>query len=104
MGLLAVVRFLAVLSTGLVAGIFMGDRMGASFARPALSPSSLVTFQQIQHLHFVKMMPILIGIAILSGVAWLIPVRSRIGSAEFLGPRSSASLEPHGTAACNFRR
>jgi hypothetical protein len=40
----------------LSAGIFMGDRMGASFARPALSPSSFVTFQQIQHLHFVKMM------------------------------------------------
>jgi uncharacterized membrane protein len=81
---LAVVRFLAVLSTGLVAGIFLGDRMGASFARPALSPSSFVTFQQIQHVHFVKMMPILIGIAIVSSAAWLILIRSRVGSAEFV--------------------
>lgn len=84
MRFLAVVRFLAVLSAGLVAGIFLGDRMGASFARPALSPSSFVTFQQIQHAHFVTMMPILIGIAILSSVAWLVLIRARVGSAEFL--------------------
>jgi len=58
--------------------------MGASFARPALSPSSFVTFQQIQHSHFVRMMPILIGIAILSSAAWLVLIRSRIASAEFL--------------------
>jgi uncharacterized membrane protein len=84
MSVLAVVRFVAVLSMGLVAGIFLGDRMGASFARPGLSPSSFVTFQQIQHVHFVKMMPILIGIAILSSVAWLVLIRSRIESAEFV--------------------
>jgi hypothetical protein len=84
MAFLAVVRFVAVLATGLVAGIFLGDRMGASFARPALSPSSFVTFQQIQHVHFVKMMPILIGIAILSSAAWLVLIRSRIASVEFV--------------------
>ena len=83
-GGLAMLRFVAVLTTGLVAGIFLGDRMGASFARPALSPSSFVTFQQIQHMHFAKMMPILIGIAILSSAAWLVLIRSRIGSAEFV--------------------
>ena len=84
MRVLGVARFGAVLFTGLVAGIFLGDRMGASFARPALSPSSFVTFQQIQHAHFVKMMPILIGIAILSSAAWLVLIRSRIGTVEFL--------------------
>jgi Domain of unknown function (DUF1772) len=96
MGVLAVVRWVAVLSTGLVAGIFLGDRMGASFARPALSPSSFVTFQQIQHVHFVKMMPILIGIALLSSAAWLVLIRSRIGSVEFvflaLGALASVSV------------
>jgi uncharacterized membrane protein len=96
MGILAVVRWVAVLSTGLVAGIFLGDRMGASFARPALSPSSLVTFQQMQHQHFVRMMPILIGIALLSSVAWLVLIRSRIGSVEFvflaLGALASISV------------
>ena len=84
MSLATVARFLAVLSTGLVAGIFVGDRMGATFARPSLPPSSFVTFQQIQHLHFVTMMPILIGLALLSGAAWLMAIRSRIGSREFL--------------------
>src|ERR1700731_1929141 len=83
MRVLGVARFGALLFTGLVAGIFLGDRMGASFARPALSPSSFVTFQQIQHAHFVKMMPILIGIAILSSVAWLVLIRARRRSAEF---------------------
>ena len=66
MSALAVVRFAAVLTTGLLAGIFVGDRMGASFARPALPLSSFVRLQQIQHVHFAKMMPILLGIAILS--------------------------------------
>jgi uncharacterized membrane protein len=81
---LAAVRFVAVLSTGLLAGIFFGDRMGASFARPELSPSSFVTFQQVQHVHFVKMMPVLMGIAILSSSAWLVLIRSRIGTVSFL--------------------
>jgi uncharacterized membrane protein len=84
MSVSAVVRFVAVLSTGLVAGIFLGDRMGASFARPALPPSSFVKFQQIQHMHFVRMMPILIGIAIVSIVVWLVLIRSRVQSPEFV--------------------
>ena len=84
MSVLAVVRFAAVLTTGLLAGIFLGDRMGASFARPALPPSSFVRFQQIQHVHFAKMMPILMGIAILSSVTWLVLIRSRVGSQGFV--------------------
>jgi uncharacterized membrane protein len=83
MSVFLAVRFAAVFSTGLLAGIFLGDRMGASFARPALPPSSFVRFQQIQHVHFVKMMPILMGIAILSNVAWLVLIRSRVGSWGF---------------------
>jgi uncharacterized membrane protein len=84
MGALVAVRFIAVLATGVLAGIFVGDRMGASFARPALSPSSFVKFQQVQHVHFVKMMPVLMGIAILSSLAWLVLIRSRVGTLGFL--------------------
>ena len=84
MSVIAVVRFAAVLTTGLLAGIFLGDRMGASFARPALPPSSFVRFQQIQHVHFAKMMPILLGIAILSSAVWLVMTRSRLGSQNFV--------------------
>jgi uncharacterized membrane protein len=58
--------------------------MGASFARPALPPSSFVTFQQIQHAHFVRMMPILMGAAILSSAVWLVRVPSRVRSREFV--------------------
>ena len=79
-----VVRFVAVFSAGLIAGILVGDRMGASFARPSLSRSSFVTFQQIQHAHFVRMMPILVGLAILSIGVWLVTIRSRVRSAEFV--------------------
>jgi Domain of unknown function (DUF1772) len=79
-----VVRFVAVLSAGLIAGILLGDRMGATFARPALSASSFVTFQQVLHMHFVPMMPILMGIAMVSSVAWLMLVRARPSSAEFV--------------------
>jgi len=84
MDALVAVRFIAVLATGVLAGIFVGDRMGASFARPELSPSSFVKFQQVQHVHFVKMMPVLMGIAILSSLAWLVLIRSRIGTVSFL--------------------
>ena len=77
-------RLVAVFSAGLIAGILLGDRMGASFARPVLSPSSFVTFQQIQHAHFVRMMPILMGIVILSSAAWLVGIRSRVRSTEFV--------------------
>lgn len=79
----AVARFGSVFGAGLVSGVLLGDRMGASFARPELPASSFVTFQQIVHRHFVVMMPILLGITILSCAAWLILVRSRTGSAEF---------------------
>jgi hypothetical protein len=34
--LLPIVRFVALVATGLLAGIFLGDRMGLGFARPAL--------------------------------------------------------------------
>ncbi|HSB15731.1 MAG TPA: DUF1772 domain-containing protein [Bryobacteraceae bacterium] len=83
MSTIAAARFGSVFSAGLVAGVLLGDRMGASFARPALSASSFVTFQQILHRHFVWMMPILLGIAILSMATWLMLAHARPGSAEF---------------------
>lgn len=80
---IAIARFVAILTTGLIAGILFGDRMGASYVRPSVSVSSFVTFQQVLHTHFVPMMPILMGIAILSSLTCLIQLRSRPRSAEF---------------------
>ncbi len=44
MSVLEIVRVVGILLSGLVAGILFGDRMGATFARPSLSPSSFYSF------------------------------------------------------------
>src|ERR1700730_13403201 len=84
MSVIAVARIIAIFSSGLFAGILFGDRMGATFARPALSPSSFLQFQRIQHIHFARMMPPLLLAAILGGVGWLILVRAEWSSSQFL--------------------
>jgi hypothetical protein len=83
MGVLAMVRMVAILSSGLFAGILFGDRMGATFARPSLSPSSFLQFQRIQHVHFARMMPPLTLAAIASALGWLIMVRAQWNSSQF---------------------
>ena len=83
MSLLPIVRFVALVATGLLAGIFLGDRMGLGFARPALPASSFVQLQQIQHVHFVRMMPVLQIAALLSILTWLFLIRSDVRSSQF---------------------
>jgi uncharacterized membrane protein len=83
MSLLAIVRFVALVATGLLAGIFLGDRMGLGFARPALPASSFVQLQQIQHVHFVRMMPVLQIAALLSTLTWLFLLRADVRSSQF---------------------
>jgi predicted DNA repair protein MutK len=81
MTVVGVARFVAVLSTGLVAGILFGDRMGATFARPALPASSFVTFQQVLHLRFVPVMPILrTALAVLGFAASILALGTAKGS------------------------
>jgi uncharacterized membrane protein len=83
MNILGIVRAIAILSSGVFSGILFGDRMGATFARPSLSPSSFLQLQQIQHVHFVKFMPPLTLTAIGSGLGWLIMVRTQWNSLQF---------------------
>lgn len=80
---LTVARVATVVSTGLFAGILLGDRAGATYARPRLTPSGFVQFQQIVHANFVRMMPVLILAAILAGLVWLLSIRRRWRGAEF---------------------
>ncbi len=80
---LGVSRAMAVLTCGLAAGIFLGDSMGASYARPELSASSFVQLQQIIHMNFVRMMPPLLLLAIVAGLAWLLLIRAQRHRAEF---------------------
>jgi uncharacterized membrane protein len=83
MSLIAIVRTIAIFSSGLFAGILLGDRMGATFARPSLNPSSFLQFQRIQHVHFARMMPPLTLAAIASGLGWLVMVRAQWNSSQF---------------------
>jgi uncharacterized membrane protein len=83
MGFLTILRVLAVVSAGLLAGIFFGYRAGVHYAMPELSASSFVQLQQIIHVHYVRFMPGLVLTALLSSVLWLVMVRSQWRTAEF---------------------
>jgi uncharacterized membrane protein len=81
---LLVVQLVAVFTTGLLAGIFFGDRVGNSYARPKLPPSSLVIFQQAQNVRFARMMPLPILAAFVSNALWMVLWRSRMETETFL--------------------
>lgn len=71
MKVLIAARVVAVVCTGLYAGIIFGDRMGASFARPALSAGDFVVMQQIQHIHFKPLLVPVTFAAVLGGLLWV---------------------------------
>ena len=83
MNLVTILRVVAVVSTGLLAGIFLGYRAGVQYALPELSASSFVQLQQIIHVHYVRFMPPLVLTALLSSVLWLVMIRSQWRTAEF---------------------
>lgn len=83
MDLVTIPRVVAVVSAGLLAGIFFGYRAGVHYALPELSASSFVQLQQVIHVHYVRFMPPLVGTALLSSLLWLVMVRSQWRTAEF---------------------
>jgi uncharacterized membrane protein len=83
MTLITITRFVALLSTGLLAGIFMGNRLGTSFALPKLPVPSFIQFQQAVHIKYVRFMPALQIAAILSSLAWLFLLGSSSSRPEF---------------------
>ena len=76
-------RVVAVVSVGLLAGIFLGYRAGVHYAIPELSASSFVQLQRVIHVHYVRFMPPLVLTALLSSVLWLLMIRSQWRTAEF---------------------
>lgn len=82
MRVLGIVRVIAVVCAGLLAGIYLHDR-AAAYARGGLSPSSFVQYQQMVHVNFVGMMPPLLLAAALGALVWLILLRSQWRTAEF---------------------
>src|SRR5262245_10753425 len=80
---LTILRVVAVVSAGLLAGIFVGHRAGLYYAVPKLSASSFVQLGQIMYAHYVRFMPPLVLTALASSVLWLVMVRSQWRTAEF---------------------
>jgi uncharacterized membrane protein len=77
------VPIVALICTGLAAGIFLGHRAGVSLAMPVLSPSSFVQLQQVIHKTFARMMPVLIIGAVVGSALWAVLLRSRWRTGEF---------------------
>ena len=73
----------AVLCSGLMAGLLFGDWLGPSFARAAMSASSFIQFQQIVHTNYLRTLPALSTVALAAPILWLIILRSRRETAEF---------------------
>jgi Domain of unknown function (DUF1772) len=81
--ILGIFRILAVVCSGVFAGTLFGDRMGATFARPALDASSFLRFQRVQHVHFARWMPPLTLASVVGALAWLIIVRAQWDGLQF---------------------
>ena len=77
------IRVVAIVSSGLMAGLLFGDWLGPAFARAAMSMSSTIEFQQIIHTNYLLTLPALSTVALGTAVLWLVMVRNTRGSAEF---------------------
>lgn len=74
---------IAVLTQGLIAGIFISI-LATRPARISLDTSSFVQHQQAIHIVYGRMMPPLVIVAIIAGIVWLFFLRKRFRSAGFL--------------------
>lgn len=73
--LLNIIRFVQLFTTGLLAGLLFGDRIGVTPIRRKLPAASFVLFQQELHLTFGMVMPVLLGVGLLSGLISLLLLR-----------------------------
>jgi uncharacterized membrane protein len=81
--MVTILRVVALVSTGLMAGIFLGHRMGLHYALPELSPSSFVQLGQTIGVRYMRFMPPLVFTALLSSLLWLTMLRAQWRTAEF---------------------
>ena len=79
----AIVQIIALLCSGLMAGLLFGDWLGPSFARARMSASSFIEFQQIVHYNYLVTLPALSFLAVIAPVVWLVLWRSRRRAPEF---------------------
>src|SRR5687768_4031040 len=66
-----VVQVVAILCSGLMAGLLFGDWLGTSFARARMSDSSFIELQQIVHINYLRTLPALSSVAVIAPVVWL---------------------------------
>ena len=77
------VQVIAILCSGLMAGLLFGDWLGTSFARARMSDSSFIELQQIVHVNYLRTLPALSSAAVIAPIVWLFMWRSRRGHVEF---------------------
>ena len=78
-----VASVVALICTGLAAGIFLGHRAGVSRAVPVLSPSSFIQLQQTITKTFSRMMPVFIIGSVLGSVLWAVLLKACWRTGEF---------------------
>ena len=76
MNFLILISIVALVCTGLLAGIFLGHRAGVSQAGPRLAPATFIQLQQLIHGIYVRMMPPLVLGAVISSIVWAILLRA----------------------------
>jgi uncharacterized membrane protein len=77
-------RFLQLLTAGLYTGLLFADRIGVTPVRPQLPAAAFVLYQQQLHLRFAILMPLLLGISLLSGLISLVLTRGSYRSRTFI--------------------
>jgi uncharacterized membrane protein len=83
MRILPFVQTIALVCCGLMTGVLLGDRLGPTYARPALAPSDFIALQQITHVHYGKVLPKFMAGALAGGVLWLILIRAQRSRIQF---------------------
>src|SRR5262245_51468671 len=81
--MVTILRIVALVTTGLMAGIFLGHRVGLHYALPELSPSNFVQLGQTIGVRYMRFMPPLVFTALLSSLLWLALLRTQWRTAEF---------------------
>ena len=80
---LSLIRLVALLSSGIMAGLLFGDWLGPAFARSRMSVSGFIEFQQIVHLNYLRVLPALSTIAAGLPILWVVVLRRQRSGAEF---------------------
>jgi uncharacterized membrane protein len=80
---LLLVRVVAIVLAGMLAGIYFGHRAGPQGALGQIDGSSFVKFQQEVHRKYVRFMPVLVVAELLFTLIWLVLLHAEYRSQEF---------------------